>query len=674
MHFHAETLSQDPRLHTLLRLAIRNMINVHTLRIVYGHMNLAASLIQGFLDQNRPRRVSLRRLWLESSCLSPNIIRVLSPNNTTGLESLRIRRLDVASLETMRVRRMGFLEYTPSRGGQYYQMHNGVGAHFGTTVQLSEEGLPERLPRFSAAELMEKAQAFDKIIWEELPEISDFVSANWDLTAAPPALTASVVPFRRLLECSTSTLTSLNLDWVIWRRKELDPYDDSRAILTELTALKFPHLRAFQVRNAVSPPTQLPDDVFLLEDTFLAFLEAHPKIQCLGWPIDKIYNHTRPTVEVQNRSRKLIAHLAMMLTDLRIDTAYSSHGEPLTDACRTNHEAHKRTRRRRFIAEFAPHMRSIEQIKLEGGIPRDEKREILRALHWCPLKKIVMIGVSFPAGNSWGSKGHELKSLDPGHSSDAEYNLDDEDLEGIIQSYRQGIRIPKDFQFEPDYGWSTYEVPLLQTVALHHAATVRELKLCGYNGCPILSQPLPITEALLTSLRFFDNLEQLVISLWLLTWFEDSYRDTEVIQSWLDARSPSSTALVVITPPLSPNRDFPVDPGAFPNFSATRAAPRQEFNRWAVMLKTRFTPSALAYRVARDIGPYLSPVAKNKPGGVRVRASFCLGIRDERRQANDIFDLDMRIGKDDQVLEFTGPREEGEKGRWWEKLETRRWF
>ena len=100
----------------------------------------------------------------------------------------------------------------------------------------------------------------------------------------------------------------------------------------------------------------------------------------------------------------------------------------------------------------------------------------------------------------------------------------------------------------------------------------------------------------------------------------------------------------------------------------------QNFNRWAVMLKTRFTPSALAYRVAEDIAPHLSQVAKAQPGGVRVRSSFCLGERVESRVANDIFDLDIRIGANGQVLEFIPPREEVEKSRFWQKLEGRRWF
>ncbi len=674
MYFDGQNLSQNARLHLLLKLAIRNLVNVHTLRIIFGHWKLTSSLIVGLLDQNRPRRVPLRRLWLESCCISVTTIHFLLPNRTTGLESIRIRRLELTSPQTVQSRGMGLLEFRLSRGGQFYHVHNGSGGWMGTTVQFSEEGLPAHWPRQSALEVFARGEAFDAAMWDDLPTIKNYVdSAVWgdDIHCLP---TSPKEPMAWLLECSAPTLTSLNLDWILWRRSDDDPYDNSMDTLHTLRQLRFPHLRAFQVRNAVLPLTKLPDGVFLLEDTFLEFLEAHPKIQCLAWPLDRIYGHIKPSVDVQNRTRKLVAHLAMMLTDLRVDTQYAGHGEPLTDESRTPEELQNRVHRMRFIFEFLPHMRKVEQIKLEGGIPRDEKREILQALHWCPLKKIVMIGVSFPAGNTWGSQGLQLKALDPGQGSDFVYNLEEEDLAGILASYRRGFSIPADFTFEPSFGWPPGEAPLLQTIALHHASTVEELKICGYNGCPILSFQTPITSPLLCPLRHYDNLKQLVVSLWLLTWYEDSYRDSEIIQSWFDTRSPSSTALVVVTPPTTPLRDHPVDPGQFPNFNITRIAPRQEFNRWAVALKTRFSPSALAYRVARDIGPYLSPVAKERPGGVRVRASFCLGVKEESRIANDIFDLDICIGKDDQVLEFIGPREEGEKGRWWTKLEARRWF
>lgn len=669
-------MSQDYRLHKLLVMAIRNLVNVHTLRIIHGHMRLASVLVACFLDQNRPRRVPLRRLWLESCFISADAMRYLSSYHTTELESLRIRRSDAAWMVAA-PREMGFLEFRPSRGGMYTQMHDGAGNWIPSTVQISSVGMPEDFRFYPDSELKERTEFFDALVWAEHPEVEQFVESSnvgFDgrLGAEDVTHIAHVQPMRWLLQSAAHSLTSLNLDWVLWRRGEHDTTrDDSSSTMTSLAALRFPQLRAFQVRNAVLQQTQLHNDISLLEDTFLEFMEYHTKLQCLAWPMDKFYGHVKPSLDVRNRSLKVVAHLATTLTDLRVDAQYAGHGESVTDASHTVDGMYECVRRRRFIADFAPHMRRLERIKMEGGLPRDEKREILRALHFCPLKKIVMIGVSYPVGNTWGPGGLSLRALDQGFIWDDVLNLEGEDHQAIYEAYRRGFHMPEEFVFYPDYGWPP-QAPLLQTIALHHASTVEELKLCGYHGCPILSQPTPITDPLLTGLRQFDNLKQLVMSFWLLTWFEDSYRDTEIIKFWMDSRSPASTALVVVTPPRSPDQDLPVGPGQFPVFQ-TRIAPAQDFNRWAVTLKTAFSPSALAYRVARDIGPYLSPVAKSRPGGVRMRASFCLGVKNER-PASDIFDLDMRIGVDDQVLEFTGPREEGEKGRWWQKLESRAWF
>lgn len=673
MHFDARHLSQDARLHCLLQLALPNLVNVHTLRIVFGHWLLTNALVAGFLHHARPRRVPLRKLWLESCCLSVDPARFLAQSRETGLESIRIRRLVGEPLDAAQRRGMRFMECRLARGGTVHPIHNGSGGWTATTVQV--EGGPEDSPPLDVQQPLKKSQAWDAAIWEGLPDISSFVDAHGIAMADPLAPTIPVEPIRWLSTGSAATLTSLCLDWIVWRRTEDDTLTHCMSILDALKTSKFPQLRAFQLRNAVLPHTELPENVFLLEDTMLGFMEAHPKIRCLGWPLDRFYSHLKPTSDVQNRSLKLVAHLAMMLTDLRVDTQYCGPGEPLTDESTGIENSQERIRRRRFIAEFVPHLRRVENIKLEGGIPRDEKREILRALHWCPLEKIVMIGVSFPAGNTWGHQGAGLKALDPSQSPDSDV-LEEEDSPGILSSYKRGVLLSPEFTFEPNYGWPS-QAPLIQTIALHHAHTVQELKMCGYRGCPILSFPTPITNPLLNGLRNFDNLNQLVISFWLLTWFEDSHRDPEIIQSWLDTRSPSSTALTIVTPPpSSPSHDHPVDPAQFPNFANPRvAAPRaQDFNRWAVALKTLFSPSALAYRVARDLGPYLSPVAKARPGGVRVRASFCLGAKEEGRSVSDIFDLDMRIGSADQVLEFVGPREEGEKGRWWVKLDERRWF
>jgi hypothetical protein len=234
---------------------------------------------------------------------------------------------------------------------------------------------------------------------------------------------------------------------------------------------------------------------------------------------------------------------------------------------------------------------------------------------------------------------------------DQSYDLEEENKDALMATSNTIPRVQANFEFSANYGWPS-SPPLLHTVATHHADAMEELKLCGYNGSPVLSNMFPITRPLLAPLVHFHNLRQLVISFWLQTYFDRRYRDTLIIKSWRDARDPSSTALVCI------------DPGA------------REYTHWYENLVAQFTPSVLAHRVATDIGPYLSPVAKERPGGVRVRASFCLGVKERyhNQVANDIFDLDIRIGGNNQVLDLVGPREEGEKGMWWGKLEARRWF
>jgi len=44
-------------------------------------------------------------------------------------------------------------------------------------------------------------------------------------------------------------------------------------------------------------------------------------------------------------------------------------------------------------------------------------------------------------------------------------------------------------------------------------------------------------------------------------------------------------------------------------------------------------------------------------------------------ESGDIFDLDLRVDEKGVVPgSWVGPREEGEKSRWWGKLERRQWF
>jgi len=292
-------------------------------------------------------------------------------------------------------------------------------------------------------------------------------------------------------------------------------------------------------------------------------------------------------------------------------------------------------------------MHQLQDIKIEGGIPRDERRETIRALGSCPLRKIVFIGVNSPIGNTWGVHGRDVEPLgineDLSDFDDLE-TLEDEDIQAITQ-LRTAKPVFLDHVFRPEYGWSP-SPPMIHTLASYHADTVTELKFCGYRGAPVLWDPLLITTPILSPLRHFHNLRSVILSLWLQTLFEEQYRDEGVIAYWTDTRSPSSTALV--------------------------APEAVEPTGWPKMLKERFEPQSIAQRMTSFIGPFLSERAKARKGGVHVRGSFCIGI------SGGIFDFDVHVGKapngEDVLLEWTGPREENHDDRREEKMERRGWF
>lgn len=289
-------------------------------------------------------------------------------------------------------------------------------------------------------------------------------------------------------------------------------------------------------------------------------------------------------------------------------------------------------------------MKKLESIKVEGGMPRDERREVVRALHGNPLKKIVMIGVCSPLGNTWGAEGADLSQS---FFVDSEVDgLEGEDKPAVFEIGPSKPQTPPaDFKYAFEYGWEGC-APMLHTIASFHASTIRELKFCGYKGAPVLLQPTPITHPLLTPLKHFHALESLILSMYLTTLFEGSPRDTDIISYWLNSRTPTSTALVHITD--------------------------EEPEGWEKELRTKFAPDALAWRITNFVAPYLSEEAKRRKGGVHVRASFCIG------ENGGLFDVDLRVGKgvlgSDVCFGFKGPREELEVERRRGKLEGRRWF
>lgn len=289
-------------------------------------------------------------------------------------------------------------------------------------------------------------------------------------------------------------------------------------------------------------------------------------------------------------------------------------------------------------------MRKLEIIKIEGGIPQDEKRELVRALTSCPLKKIVMIGVNSPLGNSWNVAQRDMTTLPDGLE---DYDVLDEENEASLlhMSCIKTDPIAAVTRFEPAYG-DVSHAPILHIIAAHHAPTVTELKFCGFRGSTELWGPLPITSTLLSSLRQFHNLQEFVLSLWLPTSYEGDHNDDEIIDYWLDMRSSSSTALV------------PTE--------------QDHLSGWALQLHTLFNPERIARRILTLIGPFLSERAKVKKSGVHVRGSCCVGYD------GTMFDFDVDIGKSadgmDRLIAWKGPREELHPERRKEKLDSRRWF
>ncbi|KAK8239572.1 hypothetical protein IWZ00DRAFT_556883 [Phyllosticta capitalensis] len=785
--FKSMVLSPDSRTRNLLILAIWNMQNVHTLRIVYGHYNLTHTLIWGFLHPDRPRQIPLRRLWLESCSLalpSPKRMGDSYWPDLTGIESLRIRRLTFLNDKT---RALLYRGIAPSRGKACSTLQDGVGGEYRTyTSPVLKNG-------DVSLETMEDAWFYDSIAYRELPQAHKVLKDGETLLNGTGMLTGQepappVTFLRYLLWDTTPTLTSLNLDMLLTfscyqERDESDVHD----LLNTLSTLRFPHLRAFQMRNANTPWSSLPKGTYLLDarefaadfrtlsTSFLDFMEAHPKLQCLAWPMDRFFSQHSQSPQIVERRERIMANLGRTLVELRIDISCSE--DAMEEGMAPFQSAFGSiARRRRFISWFAPQMKKLEVVKIEGAIPRAERREMIRALYACPLKKIVMIGTSFPLGNNWMNDDRLSNPLGGfGGMNDFEvWGLHHEDEKALaLTANNPPPPLSPGFKFEPDFDWPA-PCSMANEMASFHAQTITELKFCGFTGAPILYTPTPLAETLLKPLRHFHALERLTVAMWLDTNFEGRYRDEEVVSYWLDARSPYSTALAIVpssdataddddagdarreddegvatnpddqhntndadadpnvhhafppTPPY-PNHTLAsvtVDPLtgpepviAIPAAAASSSPSKPSLATWPNRLAALYHPRSIAAQVVRQLGPSLSNEAKSRPGGVLVRASFCLGAQ---IGCGAVWDVDVRVGRArrrratkgmrgaddgaetaangeegsggygneekntaqakqdeegvDVLLDFEGPREEAEPARWWGKMRERRWF
>lgn len=73
-------------------------------------------------------------------------------------------------------------------------------------------------------------------------------------------------------------------------------------------------------------------------------------------------------------------------------------------------------------------MRCLQSIKIEGGVPLDERRETIRALRHCPLERLTLIGINSVLGNTWGLQGRDLPEA---HLTDGVESLEEEDADAI---------------------------------------------------------------------------------------------------------------------------------------------------------------------------------------------------------------------------------------------------
>ena len=142
MPFSGQTLSPDVRTTKLVQLAVQHMSRIHTLRIIFGHLNLIDALLRCFFGRSRQYNTPIRRLWLENCRISSGCCTKI-PDHPLGLPL----QLDFTGLESVRFRRMPLrpgrspseevprLQLVHARGGHTFEkLQDGAGGQQATTV------------------------------------------------------------------------------------------------------------------------------------------------------------------------------------------------------------------------------------------------------------------------------------------------------------------------------------------------------------------------------------------------------------------------------------------------------------------------------------------------------------------------------------------------------------
>jgi hypothetical protein len=620
--FKGRTLSHDPRLRGILRVAISHLVNVQTLIIMHGHFSITKELMRGFFHPSRKCQTPVGKLWVESSCLEEIWNSVGQEGSAAGLKSVRLRRMRITEELDWREWLDG-LEM--SRGG-HRLVYRGIPAMSTSMLRISS----------NATDRLEQAVEWDRAIYGRFPDIDDVLAKSAQGLPVPEpdygspwASPVSVV--RSLFTGSADTLTSLNLDWLEGLRTSLE------TIFRDLPL--FPNLRAFQVRNAVTDETEIDTSIFLFqpESLFFHFIRNHQKIEYLAWPMRNFFPPSDGHLK-DPQVAELISELGRRLKFLRIDSRLTIH-EARTDESVEHDRSLARISRRKLIEYFAPEMRSLEGLKIEGGVPKDEARELLRGLNCCPLRKLIVLGYDFPLKDWWDDSSGDPKSS------------------GAVQTI-QSLDIRK---FIPKYGRGP---PLLEVIQWIYNDTIKELKFLGFHHVFYLNKPYPeaMFSLVFSPLTRFRMLRELTLAFSLQTEYQGVEMATDVAQFWIDSQRSEY--------------------GATASRHPADAKILTERNNH---LREKFAPRKLAERVVEIVGNYLYICHKNQPPQttssllpytdsnaldipkvVNVRAYLRLNTD----YASEIFELSVGITPDQSIAWIRGPEPELQR----EPQKMREWF
>ncbi|KAI9778280.1 MAG: hypothetical protein M1839_008305 [Geoglossum umbratile] len=630
--FKGRTLSHDPRLRGILKIAISHMVNVRTLTIIHGHFSITKELIRGLFHLGRKCQTPVRKLWVESSCFEEIWNSVSQEGTVAGLRSVRLRRMSVIE-ECYRNLWPEGLEI--SRGGRRLN-YRSIPTMSTAMLQICDD----------ATEQLEQAVEWDRVIYGKFPDIDDVTAKSVQDLPIPDhgnrgSWASPVSIIRSLFISSTDTLTSLNLDWLEGLGVSLE------AIFRDLPL--FPNLKAFQVRNAVTDETEIDPSVSLFEpeSLFFHFIRNHQKIEYLAWPMRNFFPSSGEPLE-DPRVVELISELGRRLKFLRIDAHLTIH-EALTDESTGYDPRSARTSRRKVVRYLAPEMRYLEGLKIEGGVPKDEVRELLRGLSHCPLKKLVVLGFDYPLKDWWDNP--------PA----------DENPPTAAQT-KQSLSNRK---FVPKYGKG---LPLLDVIQWIYNDTMEELKFLGSHHVFCLNQSYPETifSRVFSPLVRFRRLHELTLAFSLRTEHQGAEIAADVAGFWISSQSSA--------PRTGSSSDLT---------NTQRLAERDKH------LRENFAPRKLAERVVEIMGRYLyicqrhedrnfspqtdgnstttslTPLTSNSdspdiPKVVSVRAY----LRVNDNHTSEIFELGIGVRPDQSIAWIRGPYSELQR----EPQKVREWF